>query len=76
MTMKTIETTATVSPDHTLIVRVPEDVQPGEHRVVVVIGDAPTREPLPPLDLPVHDLGPWPESLSLRREDMYDDWGR
>ena len=27
-------------------------------------------------DFPVDDLGPWPESLSLRREDMYGDNGR
>jgi hypothetical protein len=25
---------------------------------------------------PVHDVGPWPEGLSLRREDMYGDDGR
>ena len=24
-------------------------------------------------DWPVHDVGPWPEGLSLRREDMYGD---
>jgi hypothetical protein len=24
-----------------------------------------------PLNFPVDDLGPWPEGLSLRREDMY-----
>lgn len=24
-------------------------------------------------DFPVDDLGPWPEGLSLRREDMYGD---
>lgn len=29
-----------------------------------------------PLDFPVDDLGPWPEGLSLRREDMYGDNGR
>ncbi|NKC15799.1 MAG: DUF2281 domain-containing protein [Gammaproteobacteria bacterium] len=29
-----------------------------------------------PLDFPVDDLGPWPEELSLRREDMYGDDGR
>lgn len=29
-----------------------------------------------PLDFPVDDLGPWPEGLSLRREDMYGDDGR
>ncbi len=27
-------------------------------------------------DLPTHDLGPWPEGLSLRREEMYGDDGR
>ena len=29
-----------------------------------------------PLDFPVDDLGPWPDDLSLRREDMYGDDGR
>jgi len=28
------------------------------------------------LDFPVDNLGKWPEDLSLRREDMYDDDGR
>ncbi len=27
-------------------------------------------------DLPVHDLGPWPEGLTLRRDEMYGDDGR
>jgi hypothetical protein len=30
----------------------------------------------PLLDFPVDYYGPWPENLSLRREDLYDDWGR
>ena len=29
-----------------------------------------------PLDFPVDNLGPWPERLSLHREDMYGDDGR
>ncbi len=29
-----------------------------------------TSEHGEPLDFPVDDLGPWPEGLSLRREDM------
>ena len=29
-----------------------------------------------PSDLPAHDLGPWPEGLSLRREDVYGEDGR
>jgi hypothetical protein len=32
-----------------------------------------TRDEYIALDLPVIDLGPWPENLSLRREDMYGD---
>jgi hypothetical protein len=28
------------------------------------------------LDWPVHDSGPWPAGLTLRREDIYDDDGR
>ena len=28
------------------------------------------------LDFPVDDLGPWPDGLSLRREEMYGDDGR
>jgi hypothetical protein len=24
----------------------------------------------------VDDYGPWPEGLSLRREDLYGEWGR
>ena len=27
-------------------------------------------------DFPVDDLGPWPEGLTLRREEMYGDQGR
>lgn len=30
----------------------------------------------PPLDFPVEDYGEWPDSLSLRREDLYGDWER
>jgi hypothetical protein len=75
--MKTIETTATVSVEGTLTVRVPPDIPPGEHRVVLVIEEQPSPvEQRLPLDFPVDDWGPWPEGLSLRREDMYGDWGR
>lgn len=41
-------------------------------------GRAHAKKPAPsePLDFPVDDLGPWPEGLSLRREDLYGDDGR
>jgi hypothetical protein len=80
--MKTIETTAEVAENGTLTVRVPSDIAPGPHRVVVVIDEQPAVDGTmssaesPAQAFPVHDLGPWPEDLSLRREDMYDDWGR
>jgi len=73
----TIETMATVGPDGTLTARVPPEVPPGEHRVLLTIQDEPAPgEAAQPFDFPVDDLGPWPEGLSLRREDMYGDWRR
>lgn len=77
--MKTIEALAAVTPDHKLLiqVQVPPEVIPGEHRVVVMIEEnlLPVSKP-ERWDFPVIDVGPWPENLSLRREDMYGDDGR
>lgn len=75
--MKTIETTATVTNDGKMTVQVPPDIAQGEHRVVVVIEEQPIKKETQSLaDFPVRDYGPWPANLSLRREDMYDEWGR
>jgi hypothetical protein len=75
--MKTIEAVVVVAPDGTFSVTAPPDVAPGAHRVVVVIDDAPaSAAPPPPLELPLLPAVPWPENFSLRREDLYDDWGR
>jgi hypothetical protein len=75
--MRTIETTATVTEDRRITLQVPSDIPPGEHRVVMVIEEQPVKKgKRPPLDFPVDSWGPWPENLSLRREDMYDEWGR
>jgi hypothetical protein len=70
--VRTIETTATVRPDGTLVATVPPDVPPGEYRAVLVLEEPATIAAPAGLDLPVHDLGPWPE-LSLRRVDLYDE---
>lgn len=75
--MKTIDTTATVTTNNTLIAKVTSDISPGEHRVVLVIDEqiAATRtRTLGPF--PVISVGEWPEDLSLSREDMYRDDGR
>lgn len=75
--MRTIETTAVVTSEGTLTLQVPPDISPGEHRVVIVIEkQLVQKEKRPPLDFPVMSVGAWPENLSLRREDMYDEWGR
>ncbi|HYW19757.1 MAG TPA: hypothetical protein VE956_10675 [Nodularia sp. (in: cyanobacteria)] len=80
--MKSIETIATVTKDGKITVQLPPDIPAGEHKVVIVIEDKSTNEKVtrkekhPPLNFPVHDCGLWPENLSLRREDMYGDWGR
>ena len=77
--MKVIETTARVAPSGLFTIQEKLDVPPGMHRVIVVMDETPQPEPGKPLsmeDRPVHDVGPWPEGLSLRREDMYGDDGR
>ena len=52
----------------------------GEHAATVTVHDRPARQlPVLPFDvdaLPTIDLGPWPEGVSLRREDLYGDDGR
>ena len=75
--MRTIETKGIVDADGQLSVRVPEDITPGEHRVVVVIDEeAAQSQVMDPADWPVIHIESWPENLSLRREDMYDERGR
>jgi len=73
----TIEATATVTLEGKVTIQLPATVPPGNHKLVLVIDEQPVSpEQRTPFDFPVHDAGAWPETLSLRREDMYDDWGR
>ncbi|MBW4688854.1 MAG: hypothetical protein KME40_28145 [Komarekiella atlantica HA4396-MV6] len=80
--MKSIETIATVTKDGKITAQLPLDIPEGEHQVVIVIDEKPLlekaqrKEKRPPLNFPVDNYGSWPENLSLRREDMYGDWGR
>jgi hypothetical protein len=76
--MKTIQAQAIVTDDHTVTLRLPEEITPGLHTLVVVIDERVAR-PTSSLsldDFPVIDVGPRPEGLSLRREDLYGDDGR
>jgi len=78
--MSDIRARIRVDPDRTITGIAPPDVPPGEHEITITIAPAPARQsakkPFNVDDLPIVGLGPWPEGLSLRREDIYDDDGR
>jgi len=78
--MNEIRTRVRVGPDHRISGTAPDEVPPGEHEVTIAVPDRAAPVLAAPLlediDLPRHDLGPWPEALSLRREDIYGDDGR
>ena len=76
--MTTIETTVDIGANRQLAIQLPEEVTPGRHRVIVQIDERPERTKQPDIvsRLPCWDVGPWPENLSLRREDIYGDDGR
>ncbi len=74
--MTVITTRLTVAPDGTISAAAP--IPAGEHPATITIADAPLRRPGKPFTMenfPIHD-GPWDDSISLRREDMYGDNGR
>jgi hypothetical protein len=69
----------TVAPDGTISGHAPAAVPAGEHQASITVGilEPPLADtPFDINDLPVHDLGPWPEGFSVRREEIYDDDGR
>ena len=78
--MTAITTRIHVAEDGTISGRAPDGVLPGEHVVHIEAPERLARQlPTMPFnvdELPRHDLGPWPEGLSLRREDLYGDDGR
>jgi len=74
--MTVITTRLTVRPDGSIsaAARLPA----GEHAVTITVAAPPQRRPGKPFTMdnfPIHD-GPWDDSVSLRREDMYGDDGR
>jgi hypothetical protein len=73
--MKEIRTRIQVGPDRTVTGIAPREVPPGEHVATITVSAPPPPEKRSRVaDLRVHD--PWDGSISLRREDMYDDDGR
>ncbi len=73
--MRTIETNALVTEDGQLIVPMPADIVPGEHRVVVVIEEQPVAAPQkkrPPLKFSAYPVGLIDDTFTFRREELYD----
>jgi hypothetical protein len=74
--MKTIQTTALISPEHQLSIQVPPDIQAGEYEIVLVLQAKPAKKKHQPFKFPIDDYGSLLAEPSLRREDMYGDFGR
>ena len=76
--MTIITTRLIVARDGTISTASPIPI--GEHVASIEVRERPPRQlPTLPFDvdaLPTLDLGPWPEGLSLRREDLYGNDGR
>ena len=73
--MRTIETNALVTEDGKLIVPMPADIAPGEHRVVIVIEEQPTvilEKKRVPLKFSAYPVGLIDETFTFRREELYD----
>ncbi len=70
----------TVGPDHTVCGVAPDGVPPGSYVAQLDTPAQPGRQlpslPFDPDALPTRNLGPWPEELSPRREEMYGEDGR
>ena len=77
-TMITIQIRVTVDEQGVTTLRLPPGIAPGEHEIVLVIGEAPAARQTPIMvGFPRHDVKvDLPEGFTFRREDMYDDSGR
>lgn len=79
--MHTLQITATVTPDRELKIQLPSDIPAGDYQIVLVMAEQPVQEqptpkPRKSFQFPVDDYGPLLAEPSLRREDMYGDFGR
>ena len=70
--MTVITTILHVSPDGAISIA--EKLPAGDHTAIITVSESPQPR-RSALDLAVHH-GPWDDSISLRREDMYGQDGR
>ncbi len=69
--MRTIETNAIVTEDGNLIVALPKNIVPGEHRVVITIDEQPVvKGSKPPLKFRDYQVGLVDPNFTFRREDL------
>ena len=75
--MIAVDTIGLVSAEGELVVKLPTKLPPGEHHVVVVV-DVPINKVTSPegIELPSINVGRWPDNLSFRREDIYENEDR
>jgi hypothetical protein len=71
--MRTIEATAHVGAGGKLVVPVPPDIPPGEHRVVVIEAAPAERPKWEPMKFSTYDVGIVDPNFAYRREDLYGD---
>ena len=75
--MKVVEVDIVVEEGGKIEGQAPAGTAPGKYKATLTPEHGQEQKvPEEQLEFLVLDLGPWPEGLSLRREDMYDDWGR
>ena len=79
--MLTLTVAARVNENGIVTLQLPPQVSSGYHKMVLVIEETEFPEKMNSIHrnaliLRPYDVGPLPENFSLRREDLYDDWGR
>lgn len=78
--MTVITTRITIAEDGTISGRMPAgQLPPGEHDAAItvtsIVRPLPEGKPFTMENFPIHNIS-WDDSISLRREDLYDDEGR
>jgi len=74
--MQTIETTGIVTPEHTVTLRLPDELAPGPHTFTLIVHSSPAVQPGPFADWPPRTNKFTNPLDTFRREDLYGDDGR
>ena len=74
--MPVIHARIRVDADGTISGKPPRGVRPDEYETLIEVVQRKPRPKRKRLDLPLRDCGPWDDSVSLGREDIYGDDGR